>query len=918
MGRRGNNRRPGNSAEDRLRQQQADKERRSALVKKMQAKAMERAALANSKEEEVPESRFQRDEDAYLSGLASTPLRRLGSNSSARLAPWYQTFIELALKAMNDGDAQVVMSWPFAQTCSSGIASLVAIAAVSSAKRTYIDIQGEREPAFEQADEFRAVLFPYARSTHTAARQVQVDGMHLGSVHFDHLKRCLYRDSKAGTKEYHQVLSRLRKTPERRMDGVSNPAVEHPILDELVPHGPAVGEKPANSELLWRTRNKTDIKKFSISGAADDPDTAAYFIFTIRANDLVGVQLKAIKAKPDLVIIDLSRTARARLGWNWKLRAKDAIKCVHETHPDTGIIALTDDPWVYRSTRFQLLGLRKPGKKGKTTPASGRVVFAQESSIVVDKDQSQREFEGATEVSVDGFFGEVDRSIERLRELAKTLTDRGSALEAATVREVIAVVRRSACLPGSLAAFSRFLENETTAAVAADLLASFRIAGRLSELSDSRSLASQLDAGSQATAGLRDLMRTLENATPMASLLDEAVQAPLRSSSRSIWVFRSDMIAEFAASQLKKGNSKLQERLEKDMMRFGGGYLVAAVSGGRPAYRNQFKRVILVAPTRSAILATFAKAWLPEHVVILADADTLLFAAKDAERLASELGEESVARRLRDFAEKAHTRVAEIGRHVVRFDSAMIDEDVDFPTDRLVDLSGGGHGERNVVQIVMHNGQRILARPSTHIVIRNDGPKNDLFIEKLASEICVGDEVCVIGPAFIERARTLVNIRVTAAEEIREYHGQVVAKFGTLPGHSVSERLRHLVSKMGEPEVSPHTARYWVSLDQELEKELEDVVPHAPHDLETFLRFTGALGIGVRLAENFWRWAVVAQRSHRMRVGNIFHDAFRGVLTDPHAALAENAGRAEEMRTLRVIAEEYVVTVAQVGRVETV
>ena len=52
------------------------------------------------------------------------------------------------------------------------------------------------------------------------------------------------------------------------MDGIFNPEVEHPILDELVPHGPAVGEKPANSDLLWRTRNKTDIKKFSRSGDA--------------------------------------------------------------------------------------------------------------------------------------------------------------------------------------------------------------------------------------------------------------------------------------------------------------------------------------------------------------------------------------------------------------------------------------------------------------------------------------------------------------------------------------------------------------------------------------------------------------------------------------------------------------------------
>ena len=572
---------------------------------------------------------------------------------------------------------------------------------------------------------------------------------------------------------------------------------------------------------------------------------------------------------------------------------------------------------MYRLTRFEVLGSRKSGKKGKTVPAPGRVVFSPERSLLAGAGPVQTEFEGATEISIDGFFGEVDRTIEKLRVLARGLADCGDISAAAIVREIIATVRRSASLPGSLAAFVRFLEAETTTATAADLFASYRVAASLTTLSDARSLASQLDTESQATVDAAEAMRSLEDATPMASLLNEALKAPLRSSSRSLVVFRSEMIAEFAVSELLHSNTKLRGRFDKDMIRFGAAPMVATVSATSQTFRNQFKRIILVAPTSSSILATFAEPWLPEHIVILADADTLAFAARDAERLASALDEKAVARRLHDFAVQAHKRVTEIGRHAVRFEHEMPPEDIEFPSGMLVDLSGGGRGERNLVEIRMRNGQRILARQSTCIVVRGDGAAVPPFIEKPASAIRVGEEVCVIGPAFVERARTLVNFRATAAAEIREYHSQVAARFDDLPGDSISKRLRCLVTTMGDPPTSPHTARYWVSLDEEIEKELHEVVPHAPQDLETFLRFTAALGIGTKLAENFWRWAVVAQRSHRVRAGNVFHDAFRGILTDPHAALAENIKRGEEIRVLRSMAEDHVATVAKVVKVKT-
>lgn len=915
MKRRRHDRRPYSGLEKRAQQRKEHMERKAALLEGMRSTANQQVSRQEDKKAETRTTRPNRNVEAYLQALTDMPFYRLGSRARAYLAPWYQALVQSALEAINDGGARTVMTWPLSQPCPSGILDLIALGATASALPTQVVIAGQREDAREQADGLRAVLYPYARSTHAAARQVQVDRNQLGSLHFDHEKRCLDGQAAPGTKDYHQVLSRVRQLTGRAFDGQSYVEFEHPILDELVPHGPPDGPHPANSELLWRTRSKTDIGQLSRSGAADDPASATYYMYTVRASDAVGKILAAITESPHLFIIDLSRTGRGRLDWNWQAQARNAINEVRKMHPATAILALVDDPWTYRVARFEVLGSQASGKKGKVFAAPGRVVFAPENDILVESSERGPNFEGPTNIEVDGFFGDSDRLIERHRSLAHVLANRGSPSEAATVRDMIATIRRSACLPGSLASFSEFLEAETTTAMAADIFAAYRIGANLTSLSDVRSLASQLDDGQQIVTNARELMRSLESETPMALLLHDSMQALLRSSSRSLVVFRSDMIAEFATSELTRRIPKLKHRLDNDMVRLGGSELIATVSAAHVSFRNQFKRMILVAPTRSSILATFAEPWLPDLVVILADADTLAFAAKDAERLASELDDGQVPERLLLFASRALARVSEIGRHAVRLDNELPSEDIEFPTGTVIDLTGGAHGDQDLLEIRMRNGQKILSRRSTGIVVRHDGAATLAFIEKPASAVKVDEEVCVIGPAFIERARSLLNVRGTAAAEIREYHNQVDSRFAALPGDSRMDRLRHLVAEMGEPRVSPGTARYWISLEQELEKELHEVVPHAPQDRDTFLRFTAALGIGQRLAESFWRWAVVAQRSHRLRSAIVFHDAFRGILTDPHAALAENVDRTDEIRALRSMAEGHVATVAEIERV---
>lgn len=906
---------PGHSLEDRARQRQAELERRAARISSITDTSASRVAEPTPPPTTAP-VRPSRDIQGYMEALEALPLYLLGSTESVRLTDAYQRLVRSAAEVAKDGDAQVVMSWPLSQTCPSGIVALLSLGAVASAKRATFKVKGEVREVFERADEVRVILFPYARSTHAPARKVQVDCKRLGAIHFDHFKRFLDGTVEPAVKDYHQVLSRVRKLTGRALDGKSYVDFEHPILDEIVPHGPPKGARPSNSELLWRTKSKTDIGKHARSGDANDPIKARYYIFTIRAEDQIEVQLRAINDPPDLMILDLSRRGRTRLGWDWLARAKEMIDYLRKVHPATGILAITDDPWTFRATRFVLLGTARKSRKARVTPATSHVVLARETGIIESRGQEPPVYQGAERISVDGFYGEVDRTIEKLRGLGHTLTELGDRLSSTTVRDVIATVRRSACLPGSLAAFGRFLEDETTTAMAADLLTSYRVAADVAILNDPRTLSSQADAETKVTADATTLMRSFASATPMASLLDEAILPSLRSSSKAIFIFRSDMIAEFATAELTARYPKFADRLDRDMIRFGGAHVIGTLAAAPSPARNQFKRAIVVAPTRSTILAMLAEPWLPEQILILADADTLAFAAKDADRLAVELSDGPVPKRLREFATQAQSRVSEIGRHAVQLDTEIPPDDVEFPMAAIVDLSGSGTSMRNLLEIRMNNGQRILARQSTGIVLRNASAATTSFIEKPASSVRTGDEICVIGPAFVERARTVVNIRATAAAEIREYHQQVTFRFSQIKGTSVLEKLRNVVAAMGEPHVSPETARYWVDLDQEVDKSLHEVVPHAPQERETFLRFTAALGIGQKLAENFWLWAVVAQRSHRMRSGNVFHDAFRGILTDPHAALAENSERTSDIRTLHSMAEEHVATVAEVRSID--
>jgi hypothetical protein len=237
-------------------------------------------------------------------------------------------------------------------------------------------------------------------------------------------------------------------------------------------------------------------------------------------------------------------------------------------------------------------------------------------------------------------------------------------------------------------------------------------------------------------------------------------------------------------------------------------------------------------------------------------------------------------------------------------------DDIDMPVNRVINLAGKVRENQTLLRIELTDGhgsgQVLIAKPGTKLVLQDRSRVLPLYKEVEASSVNERDRICVIGEAFVEMARPLVNITRRAAEEIRDYHLLVVDRFAKLPGNSEQARLRALVDAMAVPGVNTQRARYWIALDEQLKASLDEVVPSAPREFSTFVVFMRALGITGPAVEKYWLWAVIAQRSHKLSAGMSIRDAYRGILVDSYSAQSDNPTRILELRRLRAAAENFV------------
>ena len=471
-------------------------------------------------------------------------------------------------------------------------------------------------------------------------------------------------------------------------------------------------------------------------------------------------------------------------------------------------------------------------------------------------------------------------------------------------------IRRCASLPGSRENLAQYVESEIGSLAAADLLASYRVGSLIAELKASIEPWAQHNRAE--LAGLCSAIEKVSNdtaqLTPMAPLLRDIVKGYRRVSSRTVIMFRNDMLADFASHTLRSDTEigeQIESRIEKSMLLLmdkSGLDDLAKLPGPE---RNQIKTLIVVAPTRSQVLSLLARPWLPDNLIVLADSDTLASAARDAARLASFPELAPIHDRMRGFADKASKAVhrhSSLGADV----SDDPGDDVEFPTSSIVNLAGNVRADQSTIRLELSGNQIVIARPGTKLILFDRSRAVPTFTEVEAKDVEVGDRICVIGDAFLEMARPLLNITARAAEEIRDYHNTVVERLFRIPGVSDHDRLARVVAAIGLESVTVQRASYWIDLQDQLSVPIHEVVPHAPRDRATFVAFMKALGVSETIASHFWVWAVIAQRTSRLRAAMSFHDAYRTILIDSYAAQSSNPERARDIRRLKAAAEDFV------------
>lgn len=895
---------PHQSHQERL--DQAAKARRAQVERSrhiVEQEAKQQAAV------EAKQKQVDRDAGAYRAVLGETAFWRSGDADRYFVDESYLKLVDVAVRCLEAKTREAVLCWPHFEASPAALAALLAhadSAATATIRKDNIDA---RAPPLG----IRALIFPYARSAHRSLRHIYVDKDALGRLHTLHQSRSLIQADRPELADYHKTLARTKTLSGMALDGKRYDEFRHPCLDETLPSGPCSGND-GRSELLWRIRTKTDLSKISRTGQADHPDSAKFYLFGLRSADAMVPSLKALRKRLDIVFLDLCHTGRNRLGRNWLERVQKFLAELDRHVGSVATVALADDPWTLDRLRFDALP-RAPVIKGRRPkPEASSIIFGHRSDIVVTSQPSPPDYSDLLKQDAIGFSGDVETLLRRIRADAREAAALRDQSTAELLFRLSGIIRRCASLPGSRDDLSRYVEAEVGGMAAADLLASYRVGAAIAELKGALGPWSQ-----HRNAELTDLCATIDRIwnntsqlTPMAPLLKDAVKRFLRTSSRTALLFRNDMLADFAANALRHDEecgTVIDSRIEKRMLLFLDNNRFEDLLQLPETERNYIKTLVCVAPTRAQILALLSRPWLPDNLVVLADSDTLANAGRDATRLASFPELNAIHSRLMEFGKKAAQTVhhAGLGEGV----EEARDEDVEFPTSGVVNLAGVVRPDQPVIHLTMSSGQVVIARPGTKLILFDRARTVPVFTECEAKDVEEDDRVCVIGDAFLEMARPLLNITARAAEEIRDYHQLVLDRFSRISGSSVSERLGRVVAAMGLPTVTVQRAQYWIDLQDQLQAPLHEVVPHAPQDAPTFLAFMKALDVSESIAARFWTWAVIAQRTSRLRAAISFHDAYRAILIDTYAAQASNPARARDVRRLRTAAEEFVAVVRE-------
>lgn len=798
------------------------------------------------------------------------------------------------LTAVASGSSAAILQWPFGQRDVAALHPLGMLAAVCSPP-----VRSENGNAWcDPVPDFRTLYFPWrGGGTGAAQRSILVDRHELLARNSRHLTR-----RHVGLADISEQLARLHETyghmTRLSLRDASKPHLAHPTLAEIYPVFADDGEntpvfRSSVGELLGRVRHGAALDQLrDYRPEICNPVLAPFALYGVSARSdlrkVLGHPAFAGEAggrEPDICLLDLGPPGLTRLGHGWEDVLERFLSQTLAHFPDLPVLAVTHDPYVHR----RATKLIEAGRPTSDRPASS--VLIRTTDDLLSPDPLVSGF-SRTSVQVHSAGGLVAEALSALAEAARSASD---PIIAGMLRRGMGQLRRAMALPCGLAVAYELLsewEGQDVATAFLERRAAGTVLAPIQQAIDSGLPGAERSRIAEAGSAVARAFRSLDDDTPVGSLLRDLVRSMTRKSSRTLFAFGSPAelkLAEWRFSHDSELGEALRRRLQSGHVKLVPVEALDAELSEIEASRdkNSWKRLILVAPTNDRLARVLVRPWLPDELIIVCDQAFARRTAGSLRILAGHPdlnGEGRPGARL-DAVAKAAQNEAD-ARSISPVDLDLEARPVVLATCNVIDLTDDDDDGREVVVLKLQSGRSLRTRPGSVIVRHRRDAEINPFERTTAREIVEGETIVVPDRSFVEEARRVLPIKVLAASRVLVYHTAVEAALPQLAGETLAAKARTLMQRMrplGARQVSQAAVSDWLRVAEHKALPPDQLRPHAPQRRREFNAMMTALGLEA-LAEKVWVEGIEQLRNDRRRAGLRMAQAFVSVLVDPHGA----------------------------------
>lgn len=811
------------------------------------------------------------------------PIRIQSRNEVFKLNSAYQTILSQMIQVMCSKQSQSLLLWPRAPK---GLASVHALLQLAMMAETKIEVVDSA---------FHTAFFPSSKIMNSN-REVHIDREWL-------LRYVRHRFPTISQQSSEDALFNTLLTLTRLVDledldqTVANPVFPHPVIDELTLfHHLTTG---ARNPLLYRSSKYTDLPKLNRGLLADAPDTAVWCMSGI---DKEARFINKLNRKPDILIMDLTRRS---VPWkNFNDFVEKPLKALYDRfHEEIPVLTVTDTPWMHERLHSYILP-----KYTKIIKTVGQAVSLNKLESLADTEVSYSfsGFDTTRVVSADAGLGALLAKVKKFADESES-----SDIELSQqVKECHTRITNRISFPVSFSLLRDFIdENPADTDLANGILESciprFHKDDYISLIAQKNlSLLSDLE-------DCINLLNSKLEASPVFGLLRPAISQMTKDSKTTWIVVEDDFFVDLLVFAIKKDpdfGHRLEEILNSGKLR------IIDEAEFRTAIKDsstELLRVIFVQLKRDSIIDLLTLEKLPADNIFLGNSEIFKSLQIDLRFLLKYSELDKINSRFKSLFNAISTSVQGLSVANRLNDDGPSDFSFNFDS-KVIDMRPK-NSTGSYIQIISTDGKKVLAPRGAKVITYDRGNPLNPFGYLIADEIEPEMDICPISELFIQVARQSVYSKVSATEEVREYHKTIQRLLPTIAGSNLKEKalvLQNLMAKeLGDKAPGLYSVKSWLNVDSRIADDITVVRPNAPKTWESFSSFMKALGVNREIIELFWSEGVVATRSLRLSKGHDFHDTYLSILLNPERVELKNPSYVSVIGPLRQLAERNVKTV---------